>query len=367
MAPVVRAFRTVDSEFEVILCATGQHGEVFDEALAEFGLTADLDLELLHVGQSLPEFTARAITALTDTVRSVSPELLFVQGDTSSAFAGALAGYYSQVDVAHVEAGLRSGDRYRPFPEEGNRRLISGLAALHFAPTRRARQALRREGIVPASIFVTGNTGIDALLYARASIGSQPSRPRRMILVTLHRRESWGAPLESMCRALVDLVERNTDIEVVFPVHPAPMVRDVVRALLGAHPRIALLEPRPYRSFVALLDSAYFVLTDSGGVQEEAPALGKPVLVLRETTERAEAVTTGSSRLVGTGGRRLLAAAERLLRDERAYEAMAQAHAPFGDGHAAARIVHAARFRLGFVESSPSDWQPAMAAPRRVA
>ncbi|MDQ3863427.1 MAG: UDP-N-acetylglucosamine 2-epimerase (non-hydrolyzing) [Actinomycetota bacterium] len=336
MAPVALALRERTSEFQTVLCSTGQHRGMLKQTLAVFGLTPDVDLDLMLPSQTLSDLTARAVGALDQVMTDARPDLVVVQGDTTSAMAGALAAYYRRMPVAHLEAGLRTDDLYQPFPEEGNRRLIDTLAALHFAPTPSAACRLRQEGVPNGRIFVTGNTVIAALLYVRkgvrpATCSSLPNGCRR-VLLTMHRRESRGEALENICRAILQLVERNHDIEVVFPVHASPFVREPVTRMLGERARIRLTEPLGYQEFVLLMDSCHLILTDSGGIQEEAPALGKPVLVLRDTSERTEAISAGTSLLLGTDIDRVVSATETLLHDEKAYRTMAHAENPYGDG-----------------------------------
>src|SRR5262249_47283636 len=322
----------------------------------------DLDLNLMRAGQTLTSLTTRAVTALDKAMTLVQPDLAIVQGDTTSAMVGALVAYYHRVPVAHLEAGLRTGDLFQPFPEEANRRLIGALATLHFAPTPSAARRLKREGVSARQIFITGNTVIDALLRVRRDLphegGHAPACERRLVLLTMHRRESFGHPLENICRAMLTLVERNPNVDIVSPVPASPLVRQPVERLLGSHPRTALREPLNYRAFVQLLDACDLVLTDSGGIQEEAPALGKPVLVLRNKTERREAIQAGTAQLVGTNPRRVLRAAETLLRDQVAYQAMAQARNPYGDGSSAQRVVAALRFHFGLTAKRPAPFDP---------
>ena len=300
MAPVVLRLRRAEG-LRVRLISTGQHRGLLDQALYDFGLAADRDLGLMRPGQTLAEVTARALTALDDAFAADRPDFVLAQGDTTTVLASALAAYYRKIPFGHVEAGLRTGDPARPFPEEKNRVLAGHLADLHFAPTPRSRLNLLREGISDASIHVTGNTGIDALRLTLDRPTKLPVEPPtdRMILVTAHRRESFGAPLVEVCEALRDLVERDPTLCAVFPVHPNPAVREAVGATLRGLPRIQLIEPVGYLEFVALMRASFLILTDSGGVQEEGPSLGKPVLVLRDETERPEAVEGGSVRLVG--------------------------------------------------------------------
>jgi UDP-N-acetylglucosamine 2-epimerase (non-hydrolysing) len=341
MSPLVLALDRRPELFQRILLSTGQHREMLDQALNDFGLTPDSELALMTSNQSLPALTAAAMTGVARAINELSPDIVLVQGDTTTAMVAALAAFYAGVPVGHVEAGLRTGDRRQPFPEEINRRLISSLATWHYAPTQTAVDALMREGVDPGSILLTGNTVVDALLFMSAHVGDVPSAPgRRLILVTAHRRESIGEPLRELARALVDIVRRNPDVEVVYPIHMNPRVRDAVSPLLGDEPRIQLIEPVSYAELVRLMKRSFIVLTDSGGIQEEAPVLGKPVLVLREVTERPEAVTAGTVRIVGTDRALIVAETERLLHDEAAYSAMARAVSPYGDGAAAERIVN---------------------------
>jgi UDP-N-acetylglucosamine 2-epimerase (non-hydrolysing) len=350
MAPVILACRQHPS-LQPVLCATAQHRELLDEINQTFDLVPDHDLALMRPDQTLPELTARAITAITEVLQAVRPQVSVVQGDTTTALAGALASFYQRVPVAHVEAGLRTYDFDAPFPEEMNRQVIGRLTRWHFAPTERARENLLRENIAPGSIVVTGNTAIDALRIVgdseragaadpMSALGLAPLAPdERLALVTAHRRESFGKPFQDLCDGLLGIVDRWPRLRLVYPVHPNPNVRRPVAERLGSHPRIHLVDPVSYRPFVRLLRLAWIVLTDSGGIQEEAPGLGKPVLVLRDTTERPEAIEAGTARLVGTSPIKLLAAVEELMTDGARYAAMANAKNPFGDGHAAERIL----------------------------
>ncbi len=368
MAPLVLALRDRSSEFEAVLCSTGQHRDMLNQTLAVFGLEPDINLDLMVTRQTLSDLTARAVRALDEVITRVRPDLVVAQGDTTSAMVGALVAYYHRVPVAHVEAGLRTDDLYQPFPEEGNRRLIGTLAGLHFAPTSTAACRLQQEGVPEGRIFITGNTVIDGLLRVLdgGRQGTHPALPRgrRRILLTMHRRESRGAALESICSTILRLVERNPDIEVVFPVHASPFVREPVNRLLSGHPRVVLTEPLGYREFVLLMDSCQLILTDSGGIQEEAPALGKPVLVLRDTTERPEAISAGATRLVGTDPAHVLSVTETLLHNEEAYQAMARARNPYGDGRAVERIVAALRFHFGLLEERPAPFAPHLTSQR---
>jgi UDP-N-acetylglucosamine 2-epimerase (non-hydrolysing) len=352
LAPVILAFQAHPGVSH-ITCATGQHRQMLDQVLQTFDIVPDHDLGLMRPGQDLTHVTCAALEGVGRVIDAVKPDWVVVQGDTTTAFAAALAAHYRKTDVAHVEAGLRTGDIYSPWPEEMNRRLVSELATVHFAPTERAAANLRREGHADDRIRVTGNTVIDALQWVDARLGSdagfrarhrtplpETDPAKRLLLITGHRRENFDSGIENMCRALLQLAGRG-DVEIVYPVHLNPRVQETVHPLLGGHPAIRLIDPLDYAPFIALLQRAYLVITDSGGIQEEAPGLGKPVLVTRDTTERPEAITAGTARLVGTDMAALIAAATELLDDPAAYRAMAQARNPFGDGKAAARIVAA--------------------------
>jgi UDP-N-acetylglucosamine 2-epimerase (non-hydrolysing) len=362
MAPVVLALAGAGGDrVRCRLAATGQHRGLLDQALAAFGLRPEIDLDLMRPGQALAGLTARAIEALDACLAETRPDLVLVQGDTTTVLAAALAAFYRRVPVGHVEAGLRTGDLQSPWPEEANRLVADRLAALHFAPTASARANLVREGIDPRNIHVTGNTGIDALFLTLARPGPTPPA-RRLVLVTAHRRENFGAPFASICEAVADLAMRFPDVRFVFPVHPNPNVAEPARAILArpGDPRLAagnvrLVEPLAYPEFVATMAASALILTDSGGVQEEAPSLGVPVLVLRETTERPEAVEAGTVRLVGTDRDAIVREAARLLSDPDARAAMARAHNPYGDGHAAERIAAACLAFLGLADGPPSD------------
>ena len=345
--PVIRALAATGAP--VRTCVTAQHRGMLDQVLAIAGLTPDHDLDLMEPGQSLDRLTARLLTGLGEVMDAVRPAMVVVQGDTATAMTGALAAYYRKIPVAHVEAGLRSGDIYQPWPEEVNRRIVAPIAALHFAPTETAAAALRAEGIDPARVHVTGNSVIDALHWTRDRIAADPALAadldpvlarmagRRIVLVTTHRRENFGGGMASIARALRRIAERP-DIGIVFPMHPNPNVAQVMDEILGDHPAIARIAPLDYPHFVRALDAAHIVLTDSGGVQEEAPALGKPVLVMRETTERPEGVAAGTARLIGTDEDRIAEEVFALLDDPARHAAMARAHNPFGTGDTADRI-----------------------------
>ncbi|WP_298090612.1 non-hydrolyzing UDP-N-acetylglucosamine 2-epimerase [uncultured Sphingomonas sp.] len=347
--PVVRALADQPS-LRVRTCVTAQHRGLLDQVLAIAGLSPDIDLDLMEPGQTLDRLTARLLTGLGDVMDAERPDLVVVQGDTATAMAGALAAYYRKLPVAHVEAGLRSGDIYHPWPEEVNRRIVAPIATWHFAPTDTAAQALRRETIDPAGIHVTGNTVIDALLWTRGRIAADPALAagldsvadrldgRRLILVTTHRRENFGDGMGAIARAIGRIADRP-DVAILFPMHPNPSVGSVMNAVLGERGNVWRIPPLDYPHFVRALELCDIVLTDSGGVQEEAPALGKPVLVMRETTERPEGVAAGTARLVGTDEARIVSEVFTLLDNSEVHAAMARAHNPFGDGQAATRIA----------------------------
>lgn len=371
MAPVVRALRS-DPAFAPILVATAQHREMLDQVLRLFHLQPDIDLNVMRPRQSLAEVTVRTLEGLDRVVRSLRPAMVLVQGDAAPSFCGALAAFYHRIPVAHVEAGLRTYDKYRPFPEEVYRHMTAVLADLHFAPTPRARQNLLREGVAPEHIHVTGNTVIDALLWIAPQWAGEDHVVRlrpdsRMVLVTAHRRESWGEPLRRICEALKTLADQFPDVEIVFPVHRNPIVREVVWAVLGGCDRVHVIEPPDYGPFVALERRAYLILTDSGGVQEEAPTFGTPVLVLRETTERPEGVEAGVAKLVGTDPNRIVAEASRLLTDPVVYARMANATNPYGDGRAAERIHAILRVYFGLSTRLPEPFEPDAALRNRPA
>lgn len=367
MAPVVKELNRYPEEFNCQVAVTAQHREMLDQVLHLFQIQPGYDLDIMRPRQTLEEVTTRALNGLSGVLKTSRPDVVLVHGDTTTTFVAALAAFYQQIPVGHVEAGLRTGDRYAPFPEEMNRRLAGALADIHFAPTATARDNLLREGVPAEHIYVTGNTVIDAL-KATVRPGYCFSDPRlqeldmerwRVVLVTAHRRENWGEPMREIFSALRDLVKRYSDIAVVFPVHYNPRVRELAGEILGNRERIYLIDPLDYEPFVNLMARSYLVLTDSGGLQEEAPALGKPVLVLREVTERPEAVAAGTVRLVGTGYHEILAAAGELLEDRQAYLRMAHAVNPYGDGQASRRIRGALRHYFGLTIARPQEFTPA--------
>jgi UDP-N-acetylglucosamine 2-epimerase (non-hydrolysing) len=349
MAPVIRELEAHAARFETLVCVTAQHREMLDQVLELFRIKPQYDLGLMQEGQGLSELTARILTSVDLVIRKAKPDWVLVQGDTTTSMAASLAAFFQRTRLGHIEAGLRTQDRYSPFPEEINRRMTSVLADLHFAPTERARQALLAEGICQDKIAVTGNTVVDALFWVRAQAQAKtPTLPpavlegmkgKRLILVTGHRRESFGETFEQICFAITDIVTRHPDVCVVYPVHLNPNVRGPVHRILGSLDRVFLESPLPYGSFVHLMDLAYLILTDSGGIQEEAPSLGKPVLVMREVTERPEAVNAGCAVVVGVKRAAICEAVDRILIDRAVYSRMTPAANPYGDGMAAKRIV----------------------------
>jgi UDP-N-acetylglucosamine 2-epimerase (non-hydrolysing) len=344
MAPLVAAARRHGDQ--VVVCATAQHREMLDRVLELFDIRPDHDLDLMRPDQSLADLTARAVAALDPVVVRERPDWVLVQGDTTTAMVGALVAFYRGVPVGHVEAGLRTGDLRRPFPEELNRRVADLVSGAHFAPTARARDVLLREGADPATVHVTGNTVVDALAAMRArpcpaALAAAPAigADERLIVVTAHRRESFGEGMPAIARALAGVARRHPDVRIVVPVHPNPSARGPMLRHLGGIDRVHLIDPVPYLPFVHLLARAYLIVSDSGGIQEEAPSLGVPALVLREVTERPEAIEAGAVRLVGVEERAIAAAVDSLLDDRQARERMARVVNPYGDGHAAERIV----------------------------
>ncbi|MNW97141.1 UDP-N-acetylglucosamine 2-epimerase [compost metagenome] len=352
MAPVVKALQQA-SDLDVKVCVTAQHRQMLDQVLDLFGITPEYDLDLMQPGQTLSDLTSRVLTQLTPVLQAEKPTLVLVHGDTSTTFSASLAAFYQQIPVGHVEAGLRTDNMYNPFPEEMNRRLTTQLSSLHFAPTPMSVANLHEDG-VKEGIFLTGNTVIDALLETASKIQPEPQEGRT-ILVTAHRRENWGEPLRDICLAVRDLIERNPDVRAVFPVHLNPLVQNTAREILGDLDRVSLIAPLDYAPFVKAMKEATLILTDSGGVQEEGPSLGKPVLVLRTTTERPEAVDAGTVRLVGVKREDIVRNAQELLDDAAAYGRMANAVNPYGDGHAAKRHVEAIRYFLGLRSDKPTD------------
>ena len=356
LAPVVSALRSRGPAFDTTLVSTGQHREMLDQVLHAFDLTPDLDLDLMQPAQRLSDLTARVLQSMTATLHDLKPDVVLVQGDTTTVFATALAAFYQGIAVGHVEAGLRSHDLRNPYPEEMNRRLVSVLTAVHFAPTALARDNLVSEGVSPETVCVTGNPVVDSVqtILSSPDDGTGTTLPEdrlaghRLLLVTSHRRENWGTRLEGVCNALRRLVSRFDDLLVVYPVHLNPRVKGPVEEILGAEERILLLPPLAYAPFLRLMQQAYLIITDSGGVQEEAPILGKPVLVVREVTERPEASRLGIAQVIGTDPDQIVRAASRLLTNSTAYTEMTRQESPYGDGKASERIVNALeRWRTG--------------------
>ncbi len=346
MIPVILELQKQQDKFHSVLVSTGQHKEMLDQILSLFNIKPDYDLNIMKEDQTLSDIVVNSINGLDPIIKKEKPELLLVQGDTSTAFAAALTAFQNKVKVGHVEAGLRTFNNYNPFPEEMNRKLISQIAGLNFAPTSKSKQNLLNEKIPENTIYLTGNTVIDALFltikkpYDLSNLGIEFSKNKKMILLTAHRRESFGKPMEDICMAVSALARKYKDeIYFVFPVHPNPNVRRVVDEKLKGIPNIILTDPLDYHPFAHLMEKANFILTDSGGVQEEAPSLGKPVLVLRDTTERPEAISAGCVKLIGTDKDRIISEAGALLKDSQVYEKMAKAVNPYGDGKAAKRIV----------------------------
>jgi UDP-N-acetylglucosamine 2-epimerase (non-hydrolysing) len=364
LAPVVLELQRHPADFETQICVTGQHREMLDQMLRAFGLLPHHDLEVMKAGQDLTGVTAACLTGLDRVLRQERPTVVLVQGDTTTTFATALAAYYHHIPVGHIEAGLRTGRKYDPFPEEINRRLATHLSDFHFAPTEAAQTNLLSEGVNAEDILVTGNTVVDALLLTQARLAEEPSlavdglgptEGLRIILVTAHRRESFGLPFRRICEAVRALAERRRDVLVVYPVHLNPNVQAPVREILDGVPNVRLLAPLDYVSFVACMQRAYILLTDSGGIQEEGPSLGKPVLVMREVSERPEAIAAGTACLTGTDPERIVAAVSSLLDDPACYKRMTSRPNPYGDGHAAERIVQFLISRMTSLPA-PAGW-----------
>jgi UDP-N-Acetylglucosamine 2-epimerase (EC 5.1.3.14) len=364
MAPLVKELALYPDRIDCRVAVTAQHREMLDQVLRLFDLHPHYDLDIMRPGQSLFEVTERTLAGMEKVIGQERPELVLVHGDTTTTFAAALAAFYLQSPVGHVEAGLRTRNKYSPFPEEINRHLAAVIADLHFAPTSTARDNLLNEGVNREKIFVTGNTVIDALFFTVKSgyrfnnpvLESIDYKKRRLLLVTTHRRENLGTPLKSVYEALREIIESYPDVEVVFPVHKNPAVFNAAQAELSGLPRVHLIDPLEYEPFVNLMQCSFLVLTDSGGLQEEAPALGKPVLVLREVTERPEAVRAGTVRVIGTSRKRVVAEVRRLLDDQQHYQQMSEAVNPYGDGQASRRIVQAILYYFGCVTRPPEEY-----------
>ena len=364
MAPLLLELQS-RPEFESTTCLTAQHREMLDAVMARFHLNAEYDLNIMEPNQSLYTVTAKALFGLGAILHEAKPDCILVHGDTTSTFTAALAAFYEKIPVGHVEAGLRSGDKYSPYPEELNRKLVTQIADMHFAPTMRNAENLNKENITEG-VFVTGNTVIDAMRYTlggftgafRNILDTIDWQNRRVITLTCHRRENYGEPMKNIFDAVKTLVERHADIEFVYPVHPSPTVKNTAEEMLGNCDRIHLIKPLDTTEMHALLSRSYFILTDSGGIQEEAPSLGKPVLVLRRETERPEAIEAGTVRLAGVDCEEIVARAETLLTDPKAYNAMADAVNPYGDGYASRRIADAILWHFGRTDKRPEPFTP---------
>lgn len=368
MAPVVRELVRRGC-FRVVTCLTGQHREMLDQVIDDFQLSVDHDLNVMKTAQSLTHITTAVLTGMEEILKAESPDLVLVHGDTTTTFATSLAAFYQQVPVAHVEAGLRTDTLYNPYPEEANRRLTDRLAAILYAPTPAARDALVSEGAVESTILVTGNTVIDALLTTAAKeaptfppeVTEALQRAGSTVLVTAHRRESWGEPMRSIARAIEDVCRRSPDTTFIFPIHLNPLVRDIFQGMLEHERNVVFTEPLGYRPFVHLMKAVDVVITDSGGIQEEAPTLGKPVLVMRETTERPEGIAAGTARLVGTDATTVTDTLLELLTNDTTYLRMASAVNPYGDGLAAVRIADHLEHHFGLSPSPPEPFRPVAA------
>lgn len=349
IAPVIKKLFDYPDEFQTIIVATAQHRELLDQAFSLFNIKPDIDLDLMSHRQGLPELTGRVLNSMSAILSEVKPDIMLVQGDTTTVFAGTLAAFYQKIPVAHIEAGLRSHDNYNPFPEEINRRLTTVMTEIHFAPTLSAKKALLNEGIPDKKIVVTGNTVVDALLHISqlpfsfrdTSLKDLDFDKYRLILVTSHRRESWGQELQNICEAIKELVQRHPDIMVVYPVHPNPVVKETAGRILSGIDRVRLVDPLDYMTFINLMKKSHMILTDSGGLQEEAPTLKKPLLLMRKVTERPEAFDAGMAKIVGTDREKVIQEAERLLNDAGLCHKMTGSKNPYGDGKAADRIVAA--------------------------
>jgi UDP-N-acetylglucosamine 2-epimerase (non-hydrolysing) len=369
IAPVLQALHKEHSRFKVVPIATAQHREMLDQVMKSFGIHPAYDLNIMRTRQSLASITQRAIVPLDAIFSRIEPDMVLVQGDTTTTFVAGLAAFYRRIPVGHIEAGLRTNDSGNPFPEEMNRRLTSAIASLHFAPTETARQALLREGIDRSTIFVSGNTVIDALRatvkkkysFADPHIRGVAEGPGRIVLITMHRRESWGEPMTAAAAALRRIADRHPDTSFVFPLHRNPVVRRLLRRELKHVRNVVLCEPLEYADFVNLMARSFFIITDSGGIQEEAPSLGKPVLVMRTVTERPEAVAAGAVKLVGLDEETIASSAEELFSNAALFEAMSSAVNPYGDGHASERIVHCIKHYFGWTRSTVREFSPACA------
>ena len=363
MAPLVKALEKEELT-ESIVCVTAQHREMLDQVLNDFKIVPDYDLNIMKAGQTLEDITVRALTGIGDVIRKEKPDIVLVHGDTSTTFAASLAAYYNQTKVGHVEAGLRTYDKYQPFPDEMNRRLTGAMADLHFSQTSLARENLLKENIDKDIIFITGNTAIDALkttidndyVFTVEELNKIDYKAKRVITVTAHRRENLGEPLENICNALKKIIDNYDDVELVYAVHKNPAVSNTVHRILGGNERIHLLDPLDLRDMHNLMNRSFMVMTDSGGLQEEVPSMGKPVLVLRNVTERPEGVEAGTLKLAGTDTDTVYTMAKELLENKEEYIKMAVAKNPFGDGNASERIVNAILYSFGKISERPEDY-----------
>ena len=365
MAPVIAKVKEHPDMFEPIVVVTAQHRQMLDQALKPFEIRPDYDLSIMEQDQTLGDIIIRSIRGFEDIIRSERPDMILVQGDTTTTFTGALAAFNHKVPVGHLEAGLRTYKKFNPYPEEMNRKLTTALSDLHFAPTKRALDCLLQEGVPRHNVFLTGNTVIDSLLFAvkkpfdLKKAGVDLPKNKKVVLVTTHRRESFGEPMRNVCSALSAIAKKHAETAtVVLPVHRNPRVREVVNEALSQVPGVILIEPMDYIPFVHLMKASYIILSDSGGVQEEAPSLGKPVLVLRDTTERPEAVEAGTVKMVGTDTEAIIGETDKLLSDEGQYQKIAKAVNPYGDGQAAERILFAIMRRFGYTDRMPEEFDP---------
>ncbi|WPC18768.1 UDP-N-acetylglucosamine 2-epimerase (non-hydrolyzing) [Pediococcus inopinatus] len=361
MAPVVNALKKRSEEFEAITVVSAQHREMLDQVLEIFGIVPDYDLDIMQQRQTLSGITTRVITKLDEVIKKTDPDIILVHGDTTTTFAASLSAFYHQIAIGHVEAGLRTWQKYSPYPEEMNRQLTDVLSDLYFAPTTQSKHNLLKENHIEKNIFVTGNTAIDALKQTvnqdyHHVILKKIERGHRTILVTMHRRENQGEPMKRVFRVMREVVDSHPDVEIIYPVHLNPVVQEAAESILGNHKRIHLIEPLDVVDFHNLAARSYLIMTDSGGVQEEAPSLGKPVLVLRDTTERPEGVAAGTLRLVGTNPEIVKSAMEELLDDSKLYDAMAHAKNPYGDGKSAERILNSIAYFFGATEKRPDEF-----------
>ena len=364
MAPLVKKLQETE-EIDSVLCVTAQHRQMLDMVLDLFELKPDYDLDIMEHGQSISDITVKVLKGMENILQEVRPDIVLVHGDTSTTFVGALAAFYQQIPVGHVEAGLRSGNIYSPYPEEMNRKLTTNLASLYFAPTTGNYDNLIKENITSEKIFITGNTVIDALLqvvkeeyvFDNPLLNGIDYRNKKVIVMTCHRRENWGEPMENIFKAVVDIKERHKDVEIIFPVHLNPKIRELAKDIMGNMEGVHLIEPLDYEPFVNLLNKAHLILTDSGGIQEEAPALGKPILVLREETERPEAVGAGTVKIVGVDRDKIIKEVEELLSNPKSYSQMANATNPYGDGRACERIVDALKYHFKITDDRPEAFK----------